>query len=336
MAVRLHHGKKIDSFAMKRDLDKAQSIENARQACTAISGGAPLAACPVCGGTNRQPFLTVFGFDYHECKDCISLHVVNQPSQQDLERVYKSDYYDNACRVLVANDKVIDYRVEKIARPKVDHIVGRMTTKKKSWLDIGCGVGEILSVASGEGFRCLGIETNDLERNYAVDRFGIEIQNEYFDESSIGRYRGNWGIISMFGVLEHLTDPDAMIGAIAQTQEADDNLVVEVPNFPSVSTYSQMTFPEHINRNLFAPLHLYLFSLKSLQIMFGRHGYEITDAWIFGQDFYEMFSTLGLYADKLNNSILHKNLSPLMSEIQQVIDNHNLGDEILVVAKKLA
>ena len=106
-----------------------------------------------------------------------------------MERVYGSEYYDNACKVLLANDNVIDYRVANIAHPKVEHVLAHMTTDKKSWLDIGCGVGEILSVASGEGFRCLGVETNKLERAYATERFGIDIRDAYFDPTSIEDYR---------------------------------------------------------------------------------------------------------------------------------------------------
>ena len=49
-----------------------------------------------------------------------------------------------------------------------------------------------------------------------------------------------------------------------------------------------------------------------------------------------MFSTLALYADALEGSLLHQKLTPLMNDLQGVIDSHGLGDEILVIARKVA
>ena len=39
--------------------------------------------------------------------------------------------------------------------------------------------------------------------------------------------------------------------------------------------------------------------------MLATHGYEVKAASYFGQDFYEMFSTLGVLVEKLSGSPLH-------------------------------
>jgi hypothetical protein len=84
------------------------------------------------------------------------------------------------------------------------------------------------------------------------------------------------------------------------------------------------------------PLHLFLFPLKALSKMLESFGYEIRAAWFFGQDFYEVFSTLGLFADNLNGSSLHRAIAPLINDLQHVIDKSELSDEILVVAEKIS
>ena len=72
-----------------------------------------------------------------------------------------------------------DFRVENIAKPKVRYIVDNLTTKKKTWLDIGCGIGEVLHVASCNGFKVLGIETNKEEREFGIEKFEVEIDGAF-------------------------------------------------------------------------------------------------------------------------------------------------------------
>jgi hypothetical protein len=129
--------------------------------------------------------------------------------------------------------------------------------------------------------------------------------------------------------------PNSILSDVSRIQAPGDNLVIEVPHFPSISALSQVTFPEHVNRMMHPPLHLFLFPIKALQRMLAAHGYKINAAWFFGQDFYEMLSTLGLFAKNLEGSALHESLSSLMSDFQKVIDDHGLSDEVLVVAEKI-
>lgn len=77
-----------------------------------------------------------------------------------------------------------------------------------------------------------------------------------------------------------------------------------------------MTFLEHVSRMMHPPLHLFLFPLAALKDRLAVYGYEVKAAWFFGQDFYEMFSTLGLFEQRLNGSKLHKVLAPLVNDFQ--------------------
>jgi hypothetical protein len=128
--------------------------------------------------------------------------------------------------------------------------------------------------------------------------------------------------------------PNAILNDLTSIQQKGDYLVLEVPHYPSISAFSQMTFPDHVNRIMHPPLHLFLFPLKALSRILGSFGYEIRAAWFFGQDFFEMFNTLGLFVKTLNGSPLHRAISPLMNDFQQVIDESGLSDEVLVVAEK--
>jgi 2-polyprenyl-3-methyl-5-hydroxy-6-metoxy-1,4-benzoquinol methylase len=332
--LHIRRGKPIDSERLKRDLDKRQSVVDARTFSRGITPGSHLDACPICQDQQALDIVEIYNYLYRECSTCGTAFVANPPSENDLRAAYSSDYYTTANQKLYANDAVIDYRVKAIAEPKVDFVMEHIATPKKTWLDIGCGVGEILFAAKNQGFQTLGIEANAMEADYARQRFGIEVRNEYVSARSLGDYVGRWGIVSLFSVIEHVLSPNAIIKDIASIQEKGDYLVLEVPHYPSISAFSQMTFPDHINRMMHPPLHLFLFPLKALSRILGSCGYEIRAAWFFGQDFFEMFNTLGLFVETLNGSPLHRAISPLMNEFQQVIDESGLSDEVLVVAEK--
>jgi SAM-dependent methyltransferase len=333
--MKIRYGKNIDSFTLKKDLDKRKSIESFREACSVIRPGVLIKNCPICGNNKRKIIQTIYSFTYYQCSSCEVVYVSNPPDNKSLEALYNSQFYsEGVTKVLRANENVIDYRRKNIACPKVEYVLENMSTTKETWLDIGCGVGEILSVALEKGFKCLGVETNKFQLEFAQKKFKIDIVNDYIDENNLEQYRHNWGIISLFGVLEHLIDPVAIIKTICKIQTKDDNLVIEVPHFPAISAYSQLTFPNEINRLLLPPLHLFLFSVKSMETLLEAYSYEVTNIWYFGQDFYEFFSTLSLFAENLNNSILHEKISPLINDFQKIIDKNELSDEILVIARK--
>jgi len=323
----------MDSFALKRDLNKAKNIRDAQKTSLEIKHGVHSDNCTLCGNSGNKFLVDIYGFSYYECNQCGSAYVSNRPDDKEISRIYNSDYYTEVTKIVYANDNIIDFRVKNIAEPKVDFVLNNITTKKKTWTDVGCGVGEIVKVVQDKGWDVVGVETNDSEREYGIKKFGINIDGEFITESNIDTY-GKKGVVSMFSIIEHLSDPKSIIRHISKVQEKDDNIVVEVPHYPSLTCFSQMTFPEHINRMMHPPLHLYLFSLKALKNIFEENGYEITAVWYFGQDFYEMFSTLGLFAPELNNSILHTKVSSLINDFQEVIDKKELSDEIIVVGRK--
>ncbi len=332
--MQVRKSKPINSERLKRDLDKCQSVIDSRSFSRGVIPGPRLNSCPICDEQQANNIAEIYGFFYQECCKCGTVYVENPPSESDLRLAYSSDYYTATNKKLLANDAVIDYRISAIAEPKVSFVTEHLTTLKKTWLDVGCGVGENLFAAKNKGFKTLGMETNVNEADYARKRFGIEVREEYISAHTLLDYTGSWGVISLFSVIEHVLSPTAILRDITSIQQIGDNLVLEVPHYPSISAFSQMTFPDHVNRIMHPPLHLFLFPLKSLSKMLNSFGYEIRAVWFFGQDFYEMFSTLGLFAENLNGSLLHRSITPLINDLQHVIDEAGLSDEILVVAEK--
>ncbi len=334
--MKITRGKKIDSERLKQNLDKKASIKAAAGFSTSIPKGDMLEQCPICFDTNADDIVEIFGFLYRECLGCGTAYVGNPPAEDQLQAAYRSDYYTAVNKKLLANDQIIEYRIEQIAEPKVKFVKENITTKKNTWLDVGCGVGEILFAAEKQGFDVLGLEANLMECEYARHTFSVEVKNVYVSEGMLGAYAGRYGVVSLFSVLEHVLSPNEMLENIARIQVKGDSLVLEVPHYPSISVASQISFPEQVNRMMHPPLHLFLFPLTALQSRLRINGYEVKAVWFFGQDFFEMFSTLGLSNEALNDSTLHGALAPLFNDFQKVIDDHGLSDEMLIVAEKMS
>src|SRR5579871_5289605 len=130
------YGKPIDSYRLKRDLDKAESLKNAEAFSRAIVPGPALICCPLCGEKNRSHLCHVYGFAYVECSRCGSAYVENPPSESDISAAYPSVYYTPANKVLLANRTVIDYRLQAVARPKVAFALEYAKRGARRWLDI--------------------------------------------------------------------------------------------------------------------------------------------------------------------------------------------------------
>jgi SAM-dependent methyltransferase len=331
---RIRRGKLIDSGELKRNLNKRASVAAARQASLCTRPGPPLSHCPICAGSRHHPLVEIYGYTYHECGNCGVVFVCNMPTESELTRLYASECYSQSAAALLTNDQVLNYRIAHVARPKVDYVLERIRPRRRAWLDIGCGTGEVLSVLKEYGWLVKGLECNAHERTCARRRFGLDVDDAFLTRDNAVACAGDFEVISLFGVLEHLTDPHAIVQMLGAAQCAGGYLVIEVPHYPSVSAYSQLAFPDMVNRIMHPPLHLYLFALKSLTHLLGAHGYEITDAWLYGQDMYEVWSTLGLVVDALDGSRLADAMAAMLAAFQQSVDQAGLSDEVLVIATR--
>ena len=331
----IRYSKAINSVKLKKDLDKKESIENARLISQSVNPGKELSNCPICLHSEFSFLCNIYGFNYVNCQYCGSALVRNPPDDNDLRDLYVSQYYTESNKKLYANDSLVDYRIEQIAKPKVSHILGSIKSKPSSWLDIGCGTGEIISVANDSGLRAVGIETNPMQREYARKRFGLDINDEYITPENINQFGGNFDIISMFSVLEHVLNPRDLIHSVTNIQNSGNHIVIEVPHYPSLSVASQMTYPDYVNRMMHPPFHLFIFSEKAIEMLFKEYGYEAINYWFFGQDVYEYLTTLELVAGNFNGSRLKDILWPLIEEMQMVVDKNGYSDEMLVIGRKL-
>lgn len=137
-------------------------------------------------------------------------------------------------------------------------------------LDVGCGIGDYISLLDELGWCVYGVETsrkaadfaNQLERNVECVSFeGAKYLNNFFD------------VITMWHALEHFSDPKQMLEKALQLLKNDGVIILGVPNYNS---FDRIIFRKYWN-GYEIPLHLYHFTPSSLKNLLVRSGYKVTE-----------------------------------------------------------
>lgn len=158
--------------------------------------------------------------------------------------------------------EVVTPRLEDNIRRGVDfggYISGRR------WLDFGCGLGGMLDELAADAEWAGGLEPNR-DRAAIVKAKGHQVISslEELEDATID-------IVTMFHVLEHLTDPVAVLTSVRRVLRPGGGVLIEVPHARDVlfSFYDCEAF----KRFTFWSEHLVLHTRQSLHLLLRAAGY---------------------------------------------------------------
>jgi 2-polyprenyl-3-methyl-5-hydroxy-6-metoxy-1,4-benzoquinol methylase len=296
----------------------------------------PQPVCYICGSATSTAMARIHGFEYVRCGDCDHVYTTARYSQQAIQRFYeRNEYYS---RITYANRDTCEYRREHVARPKVAFTEEYSGRASGSWLDVGSGVGDVVSVLVEHGWRATGLELSSTSAAFARETFGVDLLPctlADYDDAHRAQ-RGTLDVISFLGILEHVTDPIDLLTRAARMLEPRGHLLIQVPNANSISSRIQTVFPEHVFRHMSPVSHIMLFTEHSLTRALALTGFEPVAFWFLGLDVYELLNTLVLTNSRVEGSALQSALLAHMDGLQAVFDRAELGDGIICVAKRKA
>lgn len=184
-----------------------------------------------------------------------------------IEWTYLSDdiqaevLYEDEVYAVVDNRKSVFERIIFSEASKVIHTVQQLLrlSRKLSVLDFGCGKGQFLAQAKAHGWHTVGIETAQARANFATEKYGLAIINEYYKQGKV--LDGSFQVITLLHVLEHLPEPIKLLNELINSNLAQDGvLVIEVPNAASWQAQLAGDFWMHWD----IPKHLTHWNEKSL------------------------------------------------------------------------
>ncbi len=176
----------------------------------------------------KKKFKSYSGVMFKICKNCKCIY-------QDplIETNYSDSYWQGGYD---RDGKYRDFTKERDF--KINNwyggIIDYLNTDKKnlSVLDIGCGLGYLLS-ALNENYDKYGIESSEFATNYVKKNFtDINIKNG--DYKSIGVFNKKFDVISLYHVIEHLKNPPEAIELIYKFLKNDGILIIGTPNTDSL------------------------------------------------------------------------------------------------------
>ena len=211
------------------------------------------------------------------------------------------------CRLIWANPMPIKTDVKLQEDYGVDYLEGRETKmdpgkvvekmdeymqkrEDRTFIDIGCGLGQFLVAARDKGWDVTGIELSAAMCRYMKGHYGFDVDNTTFEEYHTSR---KFDAAVMAELLEHVHDPKECLLKLNEMLETDGIAYIYVPNEESLFhrvfrvLYRLLGNPNSINLSpTVSPYHLYGFSLFSLTELLKSTGFDILGMRLRSGDFF--------------------------------------------------
>ena len=234
--------------------------------------------CLVCGSDSFEPFLvckdyTVSqqNFNIVSCKSCGFKFTNPRPENSVIGDYYKAEEY------------VSHSNTTKGVVNKLYHSVRNYTLKQKlklissyvsrgTMLDYGCGTGMFLNVCKNDGWETYGMEPDDNARKMSIEK-GLDVFSDK-DKVSNRIADKKFNAITLWHVLEHVTDMEATLSFFKSKLNDDGVLIIAVPNHVSYDAQYYKEFWAAYD----VPRHLHHFDINSMTSLVEKAGFKFQES----------------------------------------------------------
>lgn len=270
-----------------------------------------------CGSQKISQRVKIGFFSYNKCF-CGSYYISPMIKDKTLSLIYSdSGPYSLYRKKFIENKSKIKIRSKKVNKRKFDQVLAIIRNKNKSLLDFGCGDGGFLKVCKSHGMKNLsGVDSKYLKRE-TYD--GIHYYNSLDNLNKNNKFN----CITLWGVLEHLSDPVNFLKKISNYLSKNGFIFLEIPNAESLLMNYAITNKKLLSRFLEPGRHLYFFSKKFISIVSQKFNLKLIDLETNGLD---LQTIIGPTNKKLTNKIL---------DLQTSLDSIKASDHLRFVLQKI-
>ena len=204
-----------------------------------------------------------FSIRWHESKGFAATYP--QPDAKKLGLYYESDAYISHNE---SQQSVVGflYRFARRYMFRVKHkMFKKLLPADATILDYGCGTGGFLEYTSSQSYRSFGVETSANARAQATRK------NLAVAESWENLAQEKFNLISMWHVLEHVSDLDHCVQEIQNRLDINDILLIAVPNLNAFDALHYAEFWAAFD----VPRHLWHFSQRGIKQLIEPNGFEL-------------------------------------------------------------
>lgn len=271
--------------------------------------------CPICGSERlkdylqlKDYFLSGESFGLSQCRECGFVFTNPRPNEVDLPKYYdSSEYLSHHSRGL--NLLTLTYKGLRWLNIRKKFSFISKYLSRGDLLDIGCGTGEVLSYFRHKRWCVKGIEPNRVAREAAIKNYGLDIG----DESELDLLPiGSFDVITMWHVLEHLSDLHSGMDNIFRLLKKPGYLILACPNLKSWDAVYYGKYWAAFD----VPRHLYHFTKETIKLLGENHHFTYIGSFPMKMD--------AFYVSMLSEKYLRKR-NPILFSLLNGFRSNSFG-----------
>lgn len=287
---------------------------------------------------------SVKGFDVIECEPCGFSHIVPIPGIEELDEVYRKEYYSTEKPLYLERYREDLDWWNLTYNERYDKFEEVLAPARRRILDVGSGPGYFLLQGKKRGWETVGIEPSKQAARHSKD-LGLNIVEEFLSEDT-AEGLGKFDVVHMSAVLEHIPDPGWMIELCKNLLNPGALICIVVPNDYNPFQLALRKACAFDRWWVAPPHHINYFSHDSLSQLLVKNGFEIVDhTTTFPMELFLLMGDNYVGNDQLGRHCHSKrkafelNLekadnSKLKHEMYKALTSLGAGREVQIIAKK--
>lgn len=217
----------------------------------------------------KDYFLTGENFTIFCCDSCGLMITQPAPEPDKLSDYYASpDYISHSNKKTGLFNRTYQFIRKLTLRRKLRLI--KKYSRGQALLDIGCATGEFLHYCASHGMHVTGIEPNKKAREFARHQYNIRVE----DEASLQEMKdASFSVITMWHVLEHVTDINERMATIHRLLTVDGVAFIALPN---PNSYDALYYGEFWAA-WDVPRHLFHFTKNAFSKLAEKHQFRVVN-----------------------------------------------------------